>query len=356
MSVLFLLIENIAETSTVGVHTDGGFPNAGSAIGPLGNSFSDYTTALKVKDKKKVLPYTSRTAVLKMQSIRNLEYISISAPADHDPSINSLTSLGKGMTNGFPDHLLNDLAPRGKETSRSLLNGLATRGKKTSGDHMILSDDESSEDLDEKKRGLVKGSSRLQEAHKALRNLENLANPAFRKPEVSFGGSRGSLRDRILQHAGSHDNWNPIGTSPSRTISGGLTADMRTRAPEKLPAHAWKESGAITGKTQEQLLEDAQSRVETNPDIPTTFFIDFPPEFEGEALVELQRVKKNVGLWQSWASSLAATKVQEKINSGELSEGKDASSKARISTYYSMVFDFLLRGSTWYVLSFSHQA
>jgi hypothetical protein len=104
----------------------------------------------------------------------------------------------------------------------------------------------------------------------------------------------------------------------------------------------------MSANTQDELLDAAVKRSKEDTDIQTTFFINFQPEgLEGQALGELKEVISNVKLWQSWASSLAALKTQEKIVSGTLSNTTDGRSIAMRSTYNSKVIEFLMRQSTW---------
>jgi len=123
---------------------------------------------------------------------------------------------------------------------------------------------------------------------------------------------------------------------------------MPTGMPEKITRRTFKESNAMSAQTQDQLLDAAMDRRQENADIQTVFFVNLEPEgLQGQALLDLQSLVSNVGLWQSWASSLAAIKTQERINSGELSNATDGRSTATRSASHSMVFDYLMRGSTW---------
>lgn len=126
------------------------------------------------------------------------------------------------------------------------------------------------------------------------------------------------------------------------------TAIMPTDMPEKMTRRTFKESSAMTAQTQAQLLDAAIDRRQENADIQTVFFVNLKPEgLQGEVLLDLQSLVNNVGSCQTWASSLAAIKTQERINSGALSNATDGDSTAIRSASHSMVFDYLMRESTW---------
>jgi hypothetical protein len=104
----------------------------------------------------------------------------------------------------------------------------------------------------------------------------------------------------------------------------------------------------MNAHAQDELLDAAVKRTKEGTDFQSTFFISFQPEgLKGQALQELTDVVGNVKLWQRWASSLAALKTQEKIDSSALSNATDGQSTAQRSNYNSKVVDFLMRQGTW---------
>jgi hypothetical protein len=110
---------------------------------------------------------------------------------------------------------------------------------------------------------------------------------------------------------------------------------------------ALNESNLKRDPTQDELLDAAVKRYQES-DFQTTFFFNFKPEgLEGETLRKVQDVISNVKFWQSWASGAAAVHSQLSINAGKLWNGTDGASIAKRSSYNSMVFDRLMRTSTW---------
>ncbi|KAF2877316.1 hypothetical protein BDV95DRAFT_558920 [Massariosphaeria phaeospora] len=308
------------EIRPIGVHAEGGFPNYGSVIGPYGNTFSDYTTALAAKGTNQPWPNTKKIPTGAPSGIRNLEYISISSSKTAQTSPSDYRS--GGLFNGVSK-------TRGKEHGR-IGNPYATQS-------------DGSGSQSDGSGSAVASSSHVD----ALREMESMVNPHQDDEGIHDtedadlgGGSRSSndLRDFIARNRNRE-------TAPRKYG----TAIMCTHIPEKMATHAFKESGAMTARTQEELLDAASAKRKADPDLQTTFFVNFKPDgLQGKALVELNRVVDNVKLWQSWASSLSAIKTQEKIDSGALSNAQDGRSKAKRSTYTSVVFDYLMRGSTWF--------
>ena len=97
------------------------------------------------------------------------------------------------------------------------------------------------------------------------------------------------------------------------------------------------------------LVDKALAKAKSDPDIDTIFFVNFPPNFQGAALKELQKIQRLIQTWQAWSSSSVEGKVQEKINNKQLPADNDGASMAARGSYRSKVFDYLMRQSTWWV-------
>lgn len=124
--------------------------------------------------------------------------------------------------------------------------------------------------------------------------------------------------------------------------------EMCTKSPRSLGRNEYKESGGSPGANHDDLLQQVMDKLNTNQDIKTTFFVDFPLTLTGEAREKMNAVVDNVRDWQSWVYGLSMSKVQEQINAGKLSAAPTAVDEAKRATYRDMVFDHVMRSCNWY--------
>ncbi|KAJ5897755.1 hypothetical protein N7504_008043 [Penicillium tannophilum] len=123
--------------------------------------------------------------------------------------------------------------------------------------------------------------------------------------------------------------------------------EMCTKSPRSLGRDEYKESGGSSGANHDDLLQQAMDKLNTNQDIKTMFFVDFPLTLTGEAREKMNAVVDNVRDWQSWVYGLSMSKVQEQINAGKLSAAPTAVDEAKRATYKNMVFDHVMRSCNW---------
>ncbi|KAJ5527104.1 hypothetical protein N7513_011263 [Penicillium frequentans] len=123
--------------------------------------------------------------------------------------------------------------------------------------------------------------------------------------------------------------------------------EMCTLRPSSLGHDEYKESGGSPGANRDDLLRQAMDYYNTNQDIKTTFFVDFPLTLTGPALEKMNAVVNNVRDWQSWVYGLSMSKVQEQINAAKLPAAHTAVAEATRSTYKNMVFDHVMRSCIW---------
>ncbi|PWY83850.1 hypothetical protein BO94DRAFT_599305 [Aspergillus sclerotioniger CBS 115572] len=349
-------IQGSNRLSPIGVHTDGGYPNSGSVIGPLGNLFSDYTTAIRVKQTEKLTPNTVRMPVPRVAGARNLEYISIPAPARSTVQVDPydgpvIKRPGKESASRTSQTWLDRLderpspSPKHREAAKVIADLEGSGGKEPS-----------------------PGSDRVTEAAALARGLENgftvgsrkkkeygtnttAGRGAFIKSLITVIREEGGLflpygpeRTENQWHYSQDMNYLPPGqdnTTANRTV------EMSTRLPQNLPATEYKESGAISGETQEELIQQVNTRMESEQGLQTKFFLNFPPKLEGNAKEELKKSMRYVQEWQCWAYGLAALKAQQQVKAGKLTSAATPEGAAKRSTYENMVYDHLMRQSPW---------
>lgn len=123
---------------------------------------------------------------------------------------------------------------------------------------------------------------------------------------------------------------------------------MCTQRPGSLRRDEYEESGWSPGANHDDLLRQAMDKFNTNQDIKTTFFVDFPLTLTGPAREKMNAVADNVRDWQSWVYGLSMSKVQEQINAVKLPAAPTAVDEAKRSTYKNMVFDHVMRSCAWY--------
>lgn len=332
-------------TFVVGVHTDGGSPNSGSVIGPLGNSFSDYTTAIKIKQSSTITPGYERTPVPpRLVGARNLEYITIPVPG--------------GGSSATPVAPPVDPVRKEKHKESASLPGYESSG-------LFGSFGQSKEHKEASKviaglQGSTSGGNpSIEKAKEAARIARDL--------EMDFTGSRSQRRSKevgpkadpeVDQHLKelleifTSKNGLPLPYGPEKAMEMeqkrlGRTAEMCTYAPGTLPPTAFKES-ALTGETQDQLIKKADERIENEQGPKTKFFLNFPPRLESAAAkAELKKAMQYVQEWQCWASGLAGVKAQQQISLGKLTSEATESGSAKRSAYENMVYDHIMRNSTW---------
>jgi hypothetical protein len=100
-------------------------------------------------------------------------------------------------------------------------------------------------------------------------------------------------------------------------------------------------------------FDDAVAKAKANPDIETVFFVNFAPGgLTGDALKNLQDLQSQVRSWQAWSSTLSEGELQEQIDKKILPDDNSGPSMAKLSSYRSKVFDFLMRRSAWYASRF----
>ncbi|CAI7590036.1 unnamed protein product [Penicillium glandicola] len=323
------------EIAPIGVHTDGGSPNSGSAIGPFGNLFSEYTTALNIKQTQKLPPGSRKVAATEVQGTRNLEYISLpahSVPVGHPGKQSGQGSRSKSPISGKKTRSLWEPRPH-TEAAKTIR---ALQG--------VRSIDPGEE------------AARYSEAARVVRELEfgfNKKGKAESKPVQSKDEKAAEMViekiKQFVEENGSFPlpkanlNYEKIHREKGKHLK---HSEMCTQRPNSLPPGQYKETGA-PGESHDELLRQAMEKLNTDQDIKTTFFVNFPPVLTGGSREKITAVVDNVRDWQCWVYGLSMAKVQQQINAGKLAAGPNAVDEAKRSTYKNMVFDYVMRSCNW---------
>ncbi|OJJ43573.1 hypothetical protein ASPZODRAFT_28233 [Penicilliopsis zonata CBS 506.65] len=324
----------------IGVHTDGGSPNSGSVIGPLGNSFADYTAAIKIKQTKTLPPGAERMPVPRLVGARNLEYITIPASKG---SVTPIESYGEDPAG----------KRHGKESSAmpGSMFGSVWRSNEHKEAGRIISD------LESPTKGRPAQHEKAKEAARRVRDLESGLSGSRKK---EFGPEAHVFIRELVNYMKMHrglplpyradgvQHWDPLHLPGRQERAGSRrTAEMYTGRPQTLPATAYKESGPPTGETQEDLIKQVDERMQTEQGPQTKFFLNFPPKLTGEAKKELRKTMRYVQEWQCWAYGLAALKTQQQVRQGKLTAEASQLGAVKRSTYENMVYDHIMRSSPW---------
>ncbi|PWY86719.1 hypothetical protein BO70DRAFT_422329 [Aspergillus heteromorphus CBS 117.55] len=375
----------------IGIHTDGGHPNAGSAIGAFGNLFSDYTTALKIKQTQQLSPGAKRVAAPEVRGTRNLEYISLpgtkearNRPSEASPQgkESSLDDTHKPAGNNRVTSLwAPDKRTEAAETIRTLQGTTSQAGSsRNDGGTSLWASDKRTEAA--RAIQALEGTGSSQPVKPASgradsrtpSRIPSTAQAQDKTPDQTDDGARkrkeAAKTVRFLEHGPEHNDPDREATEQILTkikqqiqYRGKFPLpnanlhferlqkeslrhfEMCTQSPEKLPVGAYaKENG---GETNEELLRQANENLDTENEIKTTFFVTFPPKLTGEAKEKLTEVVQNVRDWQCWMYGLSAAKVQQQINAGKLPADATGIAEAKRSQYKNMVFDYVMRACNW---------
>jgi hypothetical protein len=305
------------------VHVQGGYPNSGSVIGPLGNIFSEYVKVLQIKRSKGKLP----SGVIKIPTsqslgVRDFEFVRLPAGRSSQFGPKDSKDDDRGEFSDEPVDTQYQEDQAGEEVDEPM----KWRGE----DGGEEEEEEKGKDEEYGHEGSVPAHARLTEAKKALDRLQGKPAQLY---TIDMGGTKVQVTYEELQKLRSQ-----------LTRGKSTKAALSTQRPEKLPAQFWRESGPLPDPASAVSGGDPK-----NQDIQTTYMINFPPELDGEATEVLKTIKKSVGKWQAWSSSMCEQKLQQKIDSHEIPADNNAASVALRGSYRSMIFDYILRGSTWYV-------
>ncbi|KAI9705868.1 MAG: hypothetical protein M1836_005274 [Candelina mexicana] len=323
-------INEPVDLASIGVHVRGGNPkNVASVIGPYGNIFEDYLTAFEAKGSPETFKLSSLKSVRAFKTVRGFELISVPAGGLREGADNYFALNGHSKI-GVPAGGL-----REDGDNYFAMNGYSHDA--TSDSETDDSDRKESSDLEH--QTMLNGGVSL--AHQQRSNHRAAVAKKHAKQQQEREQTFNVIHDleNVLRPAsGSTKPWEDRGSR----------ARLRTRFPKVLPKNIWKEAGPMDAETQGEMLDKAVAKARFAPDVTTCFFVNLAPELEGKALENLRAVKENLEMWQTWASSLCETKVQEMIEVGQLSSETGFDKEVQRSNYRAMVFDFLMKGTSWF--------
>lgn len=285
-----LLVSQAGLIAIVGVHVGGGYPNYGSVIGQAGNRFDEYLLALDVKQGQR-----SKSATI----VHTRSQVS---PA---PGF-QLISVRSEQTNPEPTKLYNGV---------NGVNGYASNRKANRESALIDVEDSSS--LVSEDDGSTEEEERTVTFRPGSRRYES-------EPETIISSLFGrSRRTRSRQRGG-------------KTLAG-VVLDL----PERLRR---TESGlGFTPSLTD--YKAATQKAADEPDVKTTFFVNFPPTLQGDAKKQTKKLIDSIQSWQAWSSSICEAKVQQQIDAKALPA--DSAGQFARSTYRAKVFDYLFRQASW---------
>ncbi|KAJ5636305.1 uncharacterized protein N7484_009618 [Penicillium longicatenatum] len=308
----------------IGVHTDGGYPNSGSVIGPLGNLFSEYTEALTIKQTQKLSQGARKIAATRVRGTRSLEYISLPARPVLPGSLGKESAHNPHDEPWGHDAQKSDLwAPREHKEAASTVRALQGERSDYSGPY---------------------SDPHIAEAARVVRELEEAARKALALIKNHVGNGAHARGSASIPLPKANRDYERIFTNKKKFQG---HKEMCTQLPASLGRGEYKESRESPGTSPDELLRQAKDKLNTEQDIKTTFFVNFSPALTGAARENMSAVVDNVRDWQCWVYGLSMSKVQEQINAGKLSAASTAVAEAKRSTYKNMVFDYVMRSCNW---------